>query len=1492
MVTWFVRMQPQRLLLLAALVAGAAALALLAEPAAAQNCVPGLPGAPPNDCFAMPTDVTANNFVTTGNTAAATEETIEPTPGYLVTRTVWYRWTPTTSGTATVRTCGSAFDTALGVYTGMSINNLVLVAQNNNNCGTQSQATFACQAGTTYQVQVSSYSTNPGGALNLSMDCSPPCGYVPSPALYNYTDISATGIRLSHSYYTQINVGVPWYAYFCGAYSNTIRTAGAGFACFGMSSSCSSWYPPTQMPSTGMPNGAVYGYWSWLYPNACNSVTPTSTNCGTKYQVMGTAPNRVFIYSFKDVPFYASSACSTPPYSCAQGANSFQIKLFEFTHCWEVHYQNVVGQSQSGYRAFAGMENQAGTQAYTWRNEPSPGFSAAGQAWKVCPGSPPPPECSPASQLRAAGQTATFNALGGYPAYTWSAPTGTTTSGSGSSFSTSFNTVGTHTVTLTDSTPNSVSCTVTVPPPTCLPFSQTRGVGQTAFFSVNYGAPAYTWSAPGASTTTGTGTWFSTSYPAPGTYTVQVRDSTPLTSNCTVTVPALTCSPATQTRITGQQVTFTASWGTSTYAWSVVGGSPTSGSGWLFNTIFNTPGTYSVRVTSGTQTATCSVVVVAPACGYWTYNNAPYNYTDIDPDVGGGGTRVPGLSYLSTMALQPSPAFTFNLCGTNYQTFWLSGAGLMCMGPTNVPTGQTFGSPSGCTSYSAMGLPNGVSPSAAVYGYWGLLSPNYCTGANVGSANCVFYKVDGVAPNRVLIYEFKNATMYSFTNPYPSNYQRQTFQIKLYETTNCIEVHFKNVQQPYAPWPYWPSFGVASGFESSAPGIGYQYAYSPARASLPGFTRNQEAWVACPNPRLTAVPDTPRFVEDQPAGSFNVLANDFNIDANFAIVSSTLPSRGTLTGPFSGSFTYKPNADFSGVDTFTYTIRNATGQVSTATVSINVQAVNDAPRFAPGPNPVLTSPLRGTYLQTWATDVQAGPTAATDESSQWLFFDLVSNSNPTLFTGPPTMVRTATSTSTLPVSPPTSGAYGLLRFVPMGHSGASVLCFRARDNGGTATVISSGVTPPYSATGVALGETKCFNVVESGPPVAYFEPMPTIANPGQGMTFDACPGGSSNPTRCSVDYDGVIVAYDWDFGDGLVGQGLAPVHAFDSAGSYVVRLTVTDDAGLRDSTVRTLQVQWPEEVPVAQPSSGAAIPPMADAGGERTVFEGESVTLLGSQRGANDHALYQWTRTAGPAIELQNATMAHASFVAPTTSNGEPIQLQFALVVSDGALTSVPDYATVTVLPRQLPPVAEAGPQRTVTMGERVTLEGQSSHDGQPGVTYSWSQVEGPSVTLSALDQATPSFTAPDASTVLKFRLRVQDAFGSGQDDVVIFVRPAEELPLGVRMHVEVKPAASGADVVFTAVGVANATWDFGDGSPTATGNRVVHHYEAGTYDATMNVGTNTYAQRIEIADNDPKARPVVTNSVAGFAWAAGILAGIAVVAAVAIVRWQSRKSK
>ena len=79
----------------------------------------------------------------------------------------------------------------------------------------------------------------------------------------------------------------------------------------------------------------------------------------------------------------------------------------------------------------------------------------------------------------------------------------------------------------------------------------------------------------------------------------------------TTTPPALTCSPGAPSVAAGNSVVLTATGGTGSYVWSGEGLTVTNPTGSTFRVTYNAAGTYRVTVTSGSQTATCNVIVTA-----------------------------------------------------------------------------------------------------------------------------------------------------------------------------------------------------------------------------------------------------------------------------------------------------------------------------------------------------------------------------------------------------------------------------------------------------------------------------------------------------------------------------------------------------------------------------------------------------------------------------------------------------------------------------------------------------------------------------------------------------------------------------------------------------------------------------------------------------------------------------------------------------------------
>jgi len=103
--------------------------------------------------------------------------------------------------------------------------------------------------------------------------------------------------------------------------------------------------------------------------------------------------------------------------------------------------------------------------------------------------------------------------------------------------------------------------------------------------------------------------------------------------------------------------------------------------------------------------------------------------------------------------------------------------------------------------------------------------------------------------------------------------------------------------------------------------------------------------------------------------------------------------------------------------------------------------------------------------------------------------------------------------------------------------------------------------------GVLSLTTSCLDTNSS--PVAAFTRNPSSGTAPLVVSFNA---------SSSYDSDGSIVSYEWDFRDGHSGVGGTPTHTFNSAGTYSVRLTVTDNGGARNFTNRSITVTAPPQV--------------------------------------------------------------------------------------------------------------------------------------------------------------------------------------------------------------------------------------------------------------------------------------------------------------------------
>ena len=136
---------------------------------------PPPPPAPANNNFANAQVVAGCSGTVIGSNVAGNKETGEPShspDGDAGGGSVWYHWQAPSSGSVTINTQGSTYDTLLAVYTGNSVSGLTSIGKNDDvDLGNilHSQVVFNATAGTVYKIAVDGWGGETGSVtLNWS----------------------------------------------------------------------------------------------------------------------------------------------------------------------------------------------------------------------------------------------------------------------------------------------------------------------------------------------------------------------------------------------------------------------------------------------------------------------------------------------------------------------------------------------------------------------------------------------------------------------------------------------------------------------------------------------------------------------------------------------------------------------------------------------------------------------------------------------------------------------------------------------------------------------------------------------------------------------------------------------------------------------------------------------------------------------------------------------------------------------------------------------------------------------------------------------------------------------------------------------------------------------------------------------------------------------------------------------------------------------------
>jgi PKD repeat protein len=270
--------------------------------------------------------------------------------------------------------------------------------------------------------------------------------------------------------------------------------------------------------------------------------------------------------------------------------------------------------------------------------------------------------------------------------------------------------------------------------------------------------------------------------------------------------------------------------------------------------------------------------------------------------------------------------------------------------------------------------------------------------------------------------------------------------------------------------------------------------------------------------------------------------------------------------------------------------------------------------------------------------------------------------------------------------------------------------------------------------------------------------LPSAAALAGSATDDGLPTGSTVTTSwIKVSGPGTVT-----FGSAST---LNTIVAFSTAGTYTLRLTVSDGALLAtDDIIVTVNAALVNQAPVV------------NAGADQIITLPSSAVLAGS---ATDDGLpsggtltRSWSKVSGPGTVTFGAGSSLSTSAAFSTAGTYTLRL----TVNDSALSASDDVVVIVnpVSAANQAPVVNAGPDQTIALPASANLAGSAADDGLPSgtLTISWSKVSGPGSVVfvnSTSLNATATFLTPGSYTL---RLTVTDGALSTSDDVVVSVNP------------------------------------------------------------------------------------------------------------------------
>ncbi|OEH68093.1 MAG: hypothetical protein BAX61_04635 [Psychrobacter sp. B29-1] len=436
-------------------------------------------------------------------------------------------------------------------------------------------------------------------------------------------------------------------------------------------------------------------------------------------------------------------------------------------------------------------------------------------------------------------------------------------------------------------------------------------------------------------------------------------------------------------------------------------------------------------------------------------------------------------------------------------------------------------------------------------------------------------------------------------------------------------------------------------------------------------------------------------------------------------------ANGTVIVNADGSYSYTPDTDFNGEDSFTYTIDDGQGGMTTQTATITVAAVNDAPvaedsSISTDEDTVAKGQLVATDIDgddlTFALDTDANNGTVVvnaDGSYSYTPNDNFNGSDSFTYTitdGTETITQTATitvaSVNDLPVSK-NSNIEATEDTVATGQLEAATdadsdnLTYAIKDNAANGTVIvNADGSYSYTPDTDFNGEDSFTYTIDDGQggmttqtatiTVAAVNDAPVAEDSSISTDEDTVAKGQLVAT--DIDGDDLTFALDTDANNGTVvvnadgSYSYTPNDNFNGSDSFTY--TITDGTETITQTA-TITVASVNDLPVSKNSNIEAT--------EDTVATGQ---LEAATDADSDNLTYAIKDNAANGTVIVNADGSY-SYTPDTDFNGED---SFTYTIDDGQGGMITQTATITVAAVNDAPVAE---DSSISTDEDTVAKGQ-----------------------------------------------------------------------------------------------------------------------------------------------------------------------------------------